>query len=195
MVTGLPGSSQTVSQECQGVPVRARPPSGAAELLHVCVCACVCVGGGGLGLDPEEIWSQLLPEPGASREYWRGRARGHPCCSATWTLSWLCDPESVTRPLWDVSPARGAGLGWESHTADPLVRAFSAAVGNTAPDWGSGVRYEEVWGPGKAREARTGGREEVGGCGQSLPGRASLVGRGSRRTASAELATFEGSRL
>ena len=75
------------------------------------------------------------------------------------------------------------------------MRAFSASVGNAGPDWGSGVRYEEVWGPGKAREARTGGREEVGGCGRSLPGPVSLRGRGSSRPGSAELATFEGSPL
>lgn len=71
------------------------------------VCVCVCVGGEGLGLDSDEICSQVLPEPGASRECWRGRARGCPRCSATWTLNWLCDPEPVTRPLWGVSPSQG----------------------------------------------------------------------------------------
>ena len=148
------------------MPVHARPPSGAAELLHVCVCAHVCVGGGGLGLDPDEIWSQLLPKPGASRECWRGRARGCPHCSATWTLSWLCDPEPVTQTLGcKSSQGRWPWLGVSS--ADPLVRAFSATVGNTGPEGGSGVRYEEVWDPGKAREARTGGREEVGAVGRA----------------------------
>lgn len=57
----------------------------------------------------QEIWSQLLPEPGEQAGGlelpWRGRPGDAPLYSAACTLDVLHDTKPVTIPVWDAVPS------------------------------------------------------------------------------------------